>query len=415
MEGREQSCPHSKVSQAPRLRLGEILPVAELSARQLFIDSTQLRRCDHCRAVLVPTSLRRELSDLVEGLVALARSMKPSSELAVRLGRSTEPTEAEAAQAGGLTSRAARYRLTDVVLTEATRLEVEEALAKVRHHELIYEVWGFGAADPAGRGATINLHGPPGVGKSRTAEAIAGELGRPLLALTAGDLESRFMGETPRNVKAAFREAAATGSVLFFDEADSLFGKRASDVTQGIDHEVNVTKSVLLVEVERFEGVLVVATNFPQNFDRAFLRRLTYNVRMRLPDREARLRLWAMHVTGGIPLATDRAAMLDRLADESEGLSGGDILTAMRLALPAVVLERGDQGPLEFEHVQAAIERIRRARREVGRDTSGASSAAAMRRLLGPANEPSASADQTLPVNPPAPEAGAHSTDETTR
>jgi len=403
------TCNHQQVLAIPRVRAGELFQVAELSSRQLYIEAPSLRRCEQCRALLIASSTRREIQEMAEGLAALARTMKPSFEATLRLGKASDTPESLDVSRAELTPRTPRYTLSDVVLDDVTHLEVEEALAKVRLHRLIYETWGFGAVDPVGRGATINLHGPPGVGKSRTAEAIAGELGRPLLVLTAGDLESRFMGETPRNVKAAFQAARTAEAVLFFDEADSLFGKRASDVTQGVDHEVNVTKSVLLVEVEKFDGVLVVATNFPQNFDRAFVRRLTYNVRMRLPDARARRRIWSMHLTGGIPLSTARDELLDALSQESEGLAGGDILTAMRLALPAVALERGESGPLEFAHLQAAMERIRRARREIGRDVPSASSAIAMRRLISgspgdaPATEPTPVPSEPTTVDPSRP------------
>lgn len=270
-------------------------------------------------------------------------------------------------------ARAPRLTLGDVVLPAATRIELDEALAKVRYHRTIYEDWGFGAVDPVGRGVTLNFYGPPGTGKTRAAEAIAGELQRPLLQMTAGDLESRFMGETAKNIQAVFREAQADGAVLFFDEADSLFGRRASEVTQGVDHEVNVSKSTLLVELDRFEGVLVLATNFQQNFDRAFVRRISHHIHFRLPDRAARRALWGLHLVPEVPLDEPRETLLDALADASEGLSGGDVLTAMRLSLPAALLANPASPRLRRGDVAGAIERIRRARAEVATGSRRAS------------------------------------------
>jgi SpoVK/Ycf46/Vps4 family AAA+-type ATPase len=260
-----------------------------------------------------------------------------------------------------------------VVLADTTRVELEEALTKVRFHRTIYEDWGFGVVDSTGGGVTLNLYGPPGTGKTRAAEAVAGEMRRPILHLSAGDLESRYMGETAKNIQAVFRETQASGAVLFFDEADSLFGRRASEVTQGVDHEVNVSKSTLLVEMDRFEGVLVLATNYQQNFDRAFVRRISHHIHFRLPDRAARHALWSMHLVAGVPLAEEREGILEFATDASEGLSGGDVLTAMRLALPAALLAAPSSPRLRRGDLAAAIERVRRARAEVAVEVRRAS------------------------------------------
>jgi hypothetical protein len=379
----ESACSHSRLEPCERVRAAEIIGAAELSAKQLYLQSKSIRRCLDCREIVLSPSLRRDVDLAAEAFIALARTMRPNAETTVRMGAEPATASTDTTETPRFDLRQPRFRLADVVLSAPTRLEVDEALARVRHHALIYDTWGFRAVDPVADGVTINLMGPPGVGKSRTAEAMAGELGRAFLQLTAGDIESRFMGQTPRNLKAAFQAAAEAGAVLFFDEADSLFGKRASDVTQGVDHEVNVTKSALLVEVERFPGVMIIATNFPQNFDRAFLRRLTHNVRVRLPDHDARRRLWDLHVPVGVPLEEARDAFLEEISVLSEGLSGGDILTAMRLALPAVALARGAEGPMTLADVKLAVDRIRAARRDIGRETNAGSTAAAMRALIG--------------------------------
>ena len=395
----EAACNHSRLEPCERIRAAEIISAPDLSAKQLYVQSKSMRRCVECRAIVLAPAVRRDVELASEALIALARAMRPNAETTVRLGAEPSAPPAESSEAPRFDVRQPRFRLTDVVLSASTRLEVDEALARVRHHALIYDTWGFRAVDPVADGVTINLMGPPGVGKSRTAEAMAGELGKGFLQLTAGDIESRFMGQTPRNLKAAFQVAADVGAVLFFDEADSLFGKRASDVTQGVDHEVNVTKSALLVEVERFPGVMIIATNFPQNFDRAFLRRLTHNVRVRLPDQEARRRLWDLHVPAGVPLDGHREGFLEEISVLSEGLSGGDILTAMRLVLPAVALTRGAEGPMTVADVKLAVERIRSARRDVGRESNTGSPAAAMRALLGaPAPPPEPPPPQAAPT-----------------
>ena len=166
--------------------------------------------------------------------------------------------------------RTARTTLDgDVVLAPGTRRMFDEAIGAMRHHKTIYSDWGFGSVDPTGRNMVINLYGPPGTGKTLAAEALAGTLGLPYLHLGIAELESKFVGETAKNISAAFNAAATEGALLFFDEADTLLGARLSSVTQGIDNEINAMRSTLLIELERFEGIVVFATNFAKNYDSA--------------------------------------------------------------------------------------------------------------------------------------------------
>lgn len=258
-------------------------------------------------------------------------------------------------------ARQPRFLLGDLVLPPVTRNQLEAALAKLKFHDVVYEDWGFSGVDPTGRSATLCLYGPPGTGKTRAAEALAGAMGKPLLAISAGDVESRYFGETPKNVKTIFEAAQDQSAVLFFDEADSLFGRRASDVTQGVDHEVNATKSTLLMLVEQFEGVLVLATNFERNLDPAFHRRITWTVEFLKPDADGRRALWDMHIPSKVPLAISRAELIETATSNSEGFTGGDVLTAMRLALAAAVRESGKESRLSGDHILSACAAVRRA------------------------------------------------------
>ncbi|WP_436424069.1 ATP-binding protein [Pseudomonas aeruginosa] len=258
--------------------------------------------------------------------------------------------------------REARFDLADdVILSASTRLQLDECLARLRFHRKIYEDWGFAAVDPMGMTAILNFYGPPGTGKTLCAEALAGRLGMPFLPLGIAELESKFMGETAKNIQAAFEQARESGALLFFDEADTLLGKRLSSVTQGVDNEVNAMRSTLLIELERFEGIVVFATNFARNYDEAFRSRIGYHIEFALPDLEARRRLWERFLVDGIPLGDSRETLLDGASARSEGLSGREIRTCMRLALPKAFLaaERDDCSPrLNAEHLYAAIDEV---------------------------------------------------------
>lgn len=282
----------------------------------------------------------------------------------------TAAGEPPLASSGAMEPKQARFDLKSVVLPASTANEIREALIKVRYHSLIYKVWGFNEVDPSGAGCVLNFYGPPGTGKSRAAEALAGELGIPFLKVDLAELESKFMGETAKNLSAAFRQANQEASLLFFDEADTVLGKRLASVTQGVDAEINLTRSTMLIEMDGFSGVLVFASNFPENYDSAFRRRISHHIHFDLPDFEARVRLWDMHLVLAIPLeAIDRVGLLERLAEATDGFSGGYVLQAMRLALPmAVNTDAVAESLLKEEHLMRAIELVKRGMREVGGD-----------------------------------------------
>lgn len=273
----------------------------------------------------------------------------------------------------------------DVVLAPGTRRMFDEAIGAMRHHKTIYSDWGFGSVDPTGRNMVINLYGPPGTGKTLAAEALAGTLGLPYLHLGIAELESKFVGETAKNISAAFNTAALAGALLFFDEADTLLGARLSSVTQGIDNEINAMRSTLLIELERFEGIVVFATNFARNYDNAFVSRIRYHIEFKLPDFEQRKQLWARLLVPGIPLHEDRLAVIERGAAASEGFSGREIRNVMRTALPLGA--QASPPVVSWEHFEGAIAQIRDANQKVGKRHHSSSTAEhgaeAARSLLG--------------------------------
>ena len=253
---------------------------------------------------------------------------------------------------------AARYTLNDVVLGASIRQQLEEALAKIKYFQKIYVEWGFASVDPAGKGVVLNFYGPPGTGKTLTAEALAGSLGKPLMFISISDLESKFMGDTSKNIVQVFKTALAEGAVLFFDEADTLLGKRLSSVTQGIDNEVNAMRSTLLIELERHEGVVVFATNFGKNYDAAFVSRISQHIKFELPGAEERRSIWSKMLVAGIPIEASRDELLEALTELSDGFSGREIRSCMRLALPKPLLEQGEP-ILLLRHLEEAIAQMR--------------------------------------------------------
>ncbi len=260
---------------------------------------------------------------------------------------------------------APRRRLADLIVSDATRRQLNGLLTKVRHHHVLYDTFGLSEVDPYGGRTAINLYGPPGTGKTFAAEALANELGLGIIRANYAEIESKFVGETAKNIKAAFQKAREVNAVLFFDEADSILGRRLSNITQSTDHAVNVSRSVMLLELDRFSGVTIFATNLASNYDTAFVRRILGHVEMPLPDAEARARLWRSHIPARMPVALEPADW-ERLIAETEGLAGGDILNVVVAAASQAIERDGPACRVTLDDFLTAITAVRRAREVVG-------------------------------------------------
>lgn len=147
----------------------------------------------------------------------------------------------------------------------------------------------------------MNLYGPPGTGKTMAAHAITSALEKQMICVDYAEIESKYVGETSKNLSRLFQTAKEQDAVIFFDEADALLSKRVTNMTSATDVSVNQTRSVLLNLLNQYQGVILFATNFIQNFDAAFLRRIKYHIPFHLPDEAMRERLWRMYIPEKCP------------------------------------------------------------------------------------------------------------------
>jgi SpoVK/Ycf46/Vps4 family AAA+-type ATPase len=260
---------------------------------------------------------------------------------------------------------APRRRLKDLVMADGTLLQLRGLLAKIRYQRVLYEDFGLGEIDPYGGRTAINLYGPPGTGKSFAAEAIADELGMGIIRVNYAAIESKYVGETPKNIKAAFLKAREANALLFFDEADSILGRRLTSITQSTDHAVNVSRSVVLLELDRFSGVTVFATNLASNYDPAFTRRILGHIEMPLPDAEARARLWRYHIPARLPVRLSDTDW-DCLISQTDGLAGGDILNIVVNGASMAIEREGPGCTITLTDLLGAVEGSKRARQEIG-------------------------------------------------
>jgi len=250
----------------------------------------------------------------------------------------------------------------DVILPPETRRTLNEALAQVRNHSLIFDRWGLGERHATGLGLAFNFAGPPGTGKTICAEAIANALGMKLLVVDYAEVESMWRGETPKNVVAAFNSAAEQNAVLFFDEADAIATRRASGASLPQQREANLTVNVLLRELETFNGVVIFATNLAANFDPAFERRIRTHVRFVMPGPEEREAIWRVQIhSKKTPLSSD--VNFKTLADRYVA-SGGDIKNAVIKAASAAALEPGADVSkrIHQRHFERGIEEVMSAK-----------------------------------------------------
>lgn len=216
-----------------------------------------------------------------------------------------------------------RFALEQVALNEKVKEQIQTAIAAVRYKTKMTEEWGMSEYFSGNRAVILNFYGKAGTGKSMTAEAVAKALNKKVYHINYSELESKYVGETPKNIRRAFECATRDDAVLIFDEADSFLGKRLSSVTQSADYGVNITRSVLLMELEKFSGVVVFTTNLISNYDEAFKRRILLSVYFDMPNEKARLQIWKLHLSDKMPLADDVTA--ESLAGRYDKVSGADI------------------------------------------------------------------------------------------
>ncbi len=259
------------------------------------------------------------------------------------------------AQAGGGLAALARrieplYVWDDLVLPADRLAQLREVCAHVRHRRQVFERWGFERKLARGKGISALFVGPSGAGKTMAAEILAAELGLDLYRIDLSAVVSKYIGETEKNLARIFQEAEASHAMLFFDEADAIFGKR-SQVKDAHDRYANIEINYLLQRMEEHPGVVILASNFRKNIDEAFTRRLRFVIELPLPDEGLRRRLWRQLFPAETPLAA--GVDLDFLARRFK-LTGGSI---RNITLHAAFLAAAASGEVRMEHVLRATRR----------------------------------------------------------
>ena len=253
------------------------------------------------------------------------------------------------------------YRWEDIILPEDQFLLLHELVSSVRTRPLVLDEWGVGQKLVASRGVTVLFAGPPGTGKTMAAEIIAAELGLDLFKIDLSTIVSKYIGETEKNLERIFMEAETSNAILFFDEADALFGKR-SEVRDSHDRYANIEISYLLQRMEAYDGVTILATNLRANLDEAFTRRLQFAVDFPFPEEADRLRIWQTLFPPDVPRDPD----LDfRMLARRFKLAGGSIRNVI---VNAAYQAASSSGVVTMEHM---LHGTRRELQKMGRLVEG--------------------------------------------
>lgn len=237
-----------------------------------------------------------------------------------------------------------RFDWSDLVLPAEQINILHEIVETVRRSAFVLEEWGLGRSLVSSAGTAILFSGPPGTGKTMAAEVLARHLGLDLYKIDLSGIISKYIGETEKNLERVFAEAEGSSAILFFDEADAIFGKR-SEVSDAHDRHANIEVSYLLQRMESYNGVTILATNLRGNLDEAFFRRLQFAVDLPFPEAPDRLRIWKALFPPGVPQAPDLD--LELMAQRFK-FAGGNIRNVL---VSAAYLAAADGGMLKMAHL----------------------------------------------------------------
>jgi hypothetical protein len=278
-------------------------------------------------------------------LAAAAAGLRTPGQLQLEEG-------ARQASASGIAHPAARaatpFTWDHLVLPDRQRESLRSISSHLRHRDLVLSDWGFERAIGGGWGLKVLFAGESGTGNTMAAGVLANDLGLEMIVIDVAAVVSKYVGETEQNLERMFAAAEGSNAILFFDEADALFGKRSS-VSDSQDRYANIEVAYLLQRIESHPGAVILATNLKQNLDEAFLRRLDFVIDFPFPDAAARRRIWDLAIPSQAPVADDLE--IEFLADRFK-LSGGSIRNC---ALAAAFEAAATGKPIGMAHLVRAV------------------------------------------------------------
>lgn len=236
----------------------------------------------------------------------------------------------------------------DLVVDEDQKYQMQLLCNQLKYKSVVEEEWGFKGKMPYGKGICAMFYGSPGTGKTMAVQVIANELGMDLYRIDISQMVSKYIGETEKNITNLFKKAKNINALLFFDEADALFAKR-SEVKDSHDRHANTETAHLLQKLEEYDGISILATNYSNNIDDAFKRRIKFIVHFSFPTPEIRYKIWTSILPKKAKVRED--INFKFFADQFE-LSGSNI---KEILLNAAYIAASKQKPISNAHIIEAM------------------------------------------------------------
>ncbi|MFC1944174.1 AAA family ATPase [Chloroflexota bacterium] len=243
-----------------------------------------------------------------------------------------------------------RFEWNDIILPNDQMEQLREIANQVKYRHIVFADWNFEHKMSLRKGLNVLFAGPSGTGKTMAAEIVANELGLDLYKIDLATVISKYIGETEKNLDRIFIEAQNSNSILFFDEADAIFGKR-SEIRDSHDRYANIEVAYLLQKMEEYDGIVILATNLRKNIDEAFARRMHYHIEFPQPDEADRFRIWQGVFPPEAPVLDD----IDlRFMARQFRITGGNV---KNIALGSAFLAASDGGVIKMEHLIRSTKR----------------------------------------------------------
>lgn len=245
-----------------------------------------------------------------------------------------------------------QYTLEEIILGQDVKEQIQDFLSFYDNRELLFNRWGLEKRYKNRHNLCINLYGESGTGKTMTAHALVHAIKKKILQVNYAEIESKYVGDTSKNLQRMFDFAKEQDAVILFDEADALLSRRVTDMCNATDVSVNQTRSVLLTILENYDGIVIFTTNFISNYDVAFMRRIQFHIKFSLPDKSTRIKLWKYYLETELPNTVN----INELTENYENISGADISNAVFNA--AIMTMRKSEQRMSHENLEDALKRI---------------------------------------------------------
>lgn len=234
-------------------------------------------------------------------------------------------------QRGGIVKQKSGFGLDDLKLPEDQKQQMLNICAHVIHRHKVYDEWGMEKKYPYGRNVSALFVGVPGTGKTMAAYVMSNMLNIPLYRINLSQVIDKYIGETEKRLEEIFETAEKSNTILFFDEADAIFGKR-SEVNDSKDRYANNEVSYILQRIEQYDGIVLLASNYKKNIDEAFMRRMRYLIEFQMPSKQIRKEIWQSCFTDGIPCSEIDFAFLSHQFELAGGAIKNIVLNSVFMA-----------------------------------------------------------------------------------